>query len=362
MPADTRPIAGSTASADANRRWVLAYRPEKVVREDCFRLETAPVPACAEGQFVVRVVYLSLAPVMAQYVIDGGVIADPVAIGDVMRGRGVGYVVASRHPQWREGDIVHGSFGWQDYAVSDGSGMTFRYQAKAPMSYALGLLGLTGFTAYFGLTEAGGLTRGDRVLVSGAAGGVGSVVGQLAMALGASQAVGLCGSDEKVAVATSQLGYTDAINYRRDDLRAAIAERFPEGIDLYFDNVGGEILEIAIDQIAERGRIALCGAISQYEQGADKRGPRNYFDLVYRNARMQGFHIYSYRHLYAEAEAVMAALWADGKLSALEDRLEGLQTMPAALRRLFEGRNTGKQIVQIAEDPYSDGSRPLASA
>ena len=181
-------------------------------------------------------------------------------------------------------------------------------------------------------------------------GGVGSLVGQLAHAMGAAITVGLCGSDEKVALATGSLGYDAALNYRREDLDAALDAALPEGVDLYFDNVGGTLLERAIARLRHGGRIALCGAISQYEQ-AEKRGPANYFDLVYRNARMQGFHIYAYRDRYPEAEARMAAWWTEGRLSPLEDRLLGLAQMPAALRRLYGGANHGKQVVQIAEEP-----------
>ena len=337
-------------AAQTNRRWVLRHRPERVVTRDCFELQEGTVPEPADGEFLVRVVYLSLAPVMAQYVIDGGVIADPVAIGAVMRGRGAGIVVRSRHPAYREGDAVHGSFGWQDYALSDGSGMTFHYQAEAPLSLALGLLGLTGFTAYFGLVDAGELRAGDRVLVSGAVGGVGSVAGPLAGLLGAGKVVGLCGGLEKCALATSRLNYDEALDYRGADLEQQLDRALPDGIDVYFDNTGGRILELSIARMRDRGRIALCGAISQYEQ-TQKRGPANYFDLVYRNARTQGFHIYSYRDRYGEAESRMAAWYRDGQLPVLEDRLTGLAQMPDALRRLYEGANSGKQVVQIAEEP-----------
>ena len=337
-----------------NRQWRLASRPKAVIDDDTFRLDESPVLEPGDGEFVVRVVYLSLAPVQRAYIIDGGVIEKPLPIGEVMRGRGVGYVVASRHPGFAEGDVVHGPFGWQDYAVSDGSGLTFKMRDWAhSIATGIGILGLTGFTAYFGLFDIGQVRAGETVLVSGAVGGVGSVAGQLA-AIAGCRAVGIAGSDEKCRLGRDRLGYSAMINYREDDIPVRIRATCKDGIDVYFDNVGGDILEAAIDHIAQDGRIVLCGSISQYLSDGKKRGPANYFDLVYRNASMRGFHIYSFANRFAEAEARMARWLREGRLVYAEDRLHGLEQMPAALGRLFSSSNTGKQVVQIADDPISE--------
>ena len=334
-----------------NRRWVLARRPQGLVSAGDFRLEEVDVPEPQDGEFLVRLHWLSLAPVMAQYVLDGGTIEKPVAIGETMRGRGVGRVIASRHPGFPEGAVVHGPFGWQDYAISDGKRLTYvsRYAGRvAPMSTAIGVLGITGYTAYFGM-ELAQPQPGDRILVSGAVGGVGSSVGQIARIRGCGSIVAICGSAEKARLATDRLGYDAAIDYRADDLEAALDRHFPNGIDIYFDNVGGRMLELALDRLRQKARIVLCGAISQY-MSADGRpvGPGNYFKLAYANASMQGFQIYAFADRYPEAEAALGGWIEEGRLTFLEDRLEGLEVMPDALVRLYTGGNVGKQVVRIA--------------
>lgn len=335
-----------------NRQWRLRERPREQIDAGTFELVHAAIPEPAAGEFLVRVCYLSLAPVMRAYVTDGGVIERPLDIGAVMRGRGVGYVVASRHPDFAEGDIVHGPFGWQDYALSDGTGRVVKMHHWAhSISTGLGILGLTGFTGYFGMFDKGRPRPGDAVLVSGALGGVGSVAGQLARIAGAVP-VAICGSEEKCRIAVDDLGYADAINYRTDDVPARIAAMFPNGIDVYFDNVGGPTLEAAIDNMAFDGRIVVCGSISQYlNADGSPRGPSNYFQIVYRHVSLLGFHIYSYEDRYAEAERRMAQWIEEGQLIQLEDRLEGMEVMPEALIGLFTGDNIGKRVVQIADEP-----------
>ncbi len=335
-----------------NRAWVLAKRPTTQIEEDTFSLEEQAVPEPDDGEFVVRVCYLSLAPVMRSYVIDGGVVEDPLPIGATMMGRGVGYVINSRHPDFDVGDVVHGPFGWQEYACSDGTGRVFKMKAWGKsISSGLGVLGLTGFTAYFGLFDKGKPQPGENVLVSGAVGGVGSVVGQLAR-IGGARPVAICGSDKKCRLAVAKLGYAAAINYRTENVAERVAELFSNGIDVYFDNVGGDILETAIDNMAENGRIVICGAISQYtSEDGRKYGPSNYFEMVYKNVSMNGFHIYSYKDRYSEAEARMASWMDEGQLVGLEDGMQGLEQMPAALIGLFSGANIGKRIVKIAEEP-----------
>jgi NADPH-dependent curcumin reductase CurA len=337
---------------EINRRWVLARRPVGLVSASDFRLEEAPAPEPAEGQFVVRQHYLSLAPVMAQYVLDGGTIEKPVAIGETMRGRGVGRVTASRHPRFREGDVVHGPFGWQDYAVSDGARLTYvsRYAGRvAPMSTAIGVLGVTGYTAYFGM-DLVKPRPGDRILVSGAVGGVGSSVGQIARIMGCSPIIAVCGGEDKRRMATERLGYDAAIDYRHGPIGPALDALTPEGLDIYFDNVGGPTLEAALDRLRQSARVALCGAISQYMADGKPVGPSNYFKLAYANATMIGFQIYAFADRYAEAEEALADWIMQGKLTWLENRLDGLEVMPAALAGLFSGANLGKQIVRIAPE------------
>lgn len=348
-------MGGLTQTYSMNARWVLARRPVGLVAESDFRLEEVPVPSMGDGQFLVQVIYLSLAPVMAQYVLDGGVIEKPVAIGETMRGRGVGLVVSSRHAGFAVGDVVHGPFGWQKFAISDGKGLVFKMRDWAgAISNGLGVLGLTGFTAYFGLFDVARVRAGDTVLVSGAVGGVGSVVGQLARIAGADP-LGIAGSDAKCSIAVESLRYRAAINYNSENVRSRIATLAPDGLNVYFDNVGGEILEAAIDNMTHEGRIAICGSISQYLANDSKKGPANYFNIVYRNVRMHGFHIYSYASRFAEAEARLARWISDGRLAPREDRIQGLESMPAALQRLFASANTGKQVVQIADDSVSVG-------
>ncbi len=348
-PASTQP----GQSATINRQWRLRKRPTGIIDPDTFELVETEIPDPAEGEFCVRLAFLSLAPVMRAYILDGGVIEDLLPIGHVMRGRGVGEVIASRHPDFAIGEIVHGPFGWQDYAISDGSGRVLKMNTRAgSASLALGALGLTGFTAYFGLFDIGRPVAGERVLVSGAAGGVGSIAGQLARIAGC-ETVGICGGPEKGRWIVEDLGYDAAVDYRTSNTAERIGAANREGIDVYFDNVGGELLETAIDHIREDGRIIVCGSISQYLSGEEKRGPANYFDLVYRNARMHGFHIYKYANRFAEAEARMSRWIEAGKLKAVEDRHIGLERTPNALRGLFESANYGKCVVQVGDDPLA---------
>jgi NADPH-dependent curcumin reductase CurA len=336
-----------------NRQWVLAARPQGPVRETDFRLIERPLPQLEPGQFLIRTLYLGVAAVMRGYMLNTETFERPLALGDVMHGRGVGRIVASRNPDWPEGLIVHGKLGWQDYAVADGSPYYLMYpvrQRVAPVSTALGVLGLTGFTSYLGLVDVGAVRAGDTVLVSGAAGGVGSNVGQIARNLGA-RAIGLAGSDEKCRLLTERLGYAGAINYRSEDVGARIGALCPDGIDVFFDNVGGEILDIGLLHLRRHARVVLCGAISQYIDGFERPRPlANAFQIFKKMARMEAFFIYEMAKHFPRAEAALAAWIAAGRLYYQEDILDGLERMPEALIRLFEGRNVGKQLVRVAAD------------
>jgi len=341
-------------SGQVNRRWVMASRPDPAVCEDNFRLESVPIPQPGPGQFLVRTLYLSLAPVMRMYLIDGAGIEKPLAIGETMRGRGVGEVVASNHPGYAVGDIVQGKLGWQAYSVSDGSPYFMMYkvqQRQVPFSTALGVLGVTGFTAYLGLTRVGGLKAGDTVVVSGAAGGVGSNCGFIVRNLGG-RAIGIAGSDEKCRVLVEKLGYDAAINYRSEDVERRLGELCPQGVDLFFDNVGGTILDAGLAHISRYARVVLCGRIAEYlKSGDDRYCLRHWWRVGQQRARMEAFFIYDLEAHFAAAEAQMAAWIAEGRMGYQEDVLEGLEHMPRALMRLYEGRNVGKQLVRVAEPP-----------
>jgi len=335
-----------------HRRWVLAARPEGAVRESDFRLEEAPVPSPGPGEFRIRTLYLSVAPVMRRYMLDGAGIEKPLELGEVMRGRGVGEVVVSNHPKFQVGDIVHGKLGWQEYSVSDGSPYYMMYKVEqrlVPVSTAIGVLGVTGFTSYLGLVDVGAAKAGETVLVSGAAGGVGSNVGWIARNLGC-RVVGLAGTDEKCELLTAELGYHAAINYRTDNVPAKIAEHCPQGIDVFFDNVGGEILDHALAALRRYGRVVCCGRISEYlKDESQTYRLRNWHMIGKSRGRMEGFFIYDLEAHFARAERQMAEWLTAGKMRYREDVLEGIEEMPRALIRLYEGKNVGKQIVKVAE-------------
>jgi NADPH-dependent curcumin reductase len=335
-----------------NRQWVLAERPAgRAVRESDFRLQTAQRPSPAAGELLIRTLYLSVAPVMRQYMLDGAGFEKPLAIGEVMRGRGVGVVVESHHPDYAAGDIVQAKLGWQEYVVSDGSPWWMMYkvhQRSAPYSTAIGVLGVTGFTSYLGLVDIGQARAGECVLVSGAAGGVGSNVGQIARNLGCGPVIGIAGSDEKCALLTARLGYDAAINYRSEDLDRRLAELCPNGVDVFFDNVGGNTLDTVLMHLARHARIVLCGRISEYLDNEEQPYTlRNYQQLHKQMARMQAFFIYELERDFQRAEAAMAQWIAEGRLTYAEDVLEGIEQMPRALMRLYEGANSGKQLVRV---------------
>jgi NADPH-dependent curcumin reductase CurA len=333
-----------------NRQWVLAERPTGPVRASNFRLVETLLRPLEEGEFRIEVLYLGVAAVMRGYMLNTEKFERPLAIGDVMHGRGVGRIVESRHPEWQVGEIVHGKMGWQQYAIADGSPyyLMFKvHQRVAPVSTALGVLGLTGFTSYLGLVDIGAVQAGDRVLVSGAAGGVGSNVGQIARLLGADP-VGIAGSHDKCALLTARLGYRAAIDYRHEPVEQRIGELFPDGIDVFFDNVGGEILDAGLVHLRRHARVVLCGAISQYIDGVERPyALRNAFAIFKKMARMEAFFIYELGDRFERAELQLADWIAAGQLHYQEDILEGIERMPEALVRLFEGRNVGKQLVRV---------------
>lgn len=333
-----------------NRQWCLAERPiGRAVRESDFTLEERPVPDIESGEFLVRTRYLSVAPVMRNYMIDGAGIEDPLAIGDVMRGRGVGEIVESKNEKWPVGTIVQGKLGWQDYAVATGEPGSLMFpirQTVAPIATGLGVLGMTGFTAYCALKDIGIPQRGETVVVSGALGGVGNIAVQLARLMGC-RVVGIAGSDEKCRVLQEKLGCYATINYKNNQLEGDLKKAAPEGVDIFFDNVGGSILDAVLMHLNRYARIICCGRISEYLNDEPYK-LRNWGQVGHKRAKMQGFFVYDYEPMFEEAEQVMADWVASGELTYQEDCLSGLEMMPAALIRLYEGRNVGKQIVHVS--------------
>jgi NADPH-dependent curcumin reductase CurA len=334
----------------------LAARPVGFPKESDFRIVEAPVPAAGPGEILVRTVYLSLDPYMRGRMSDARSYVPPVALGDVMEGGTVGEVVRSNHPGFAVGDVVEGRLGWQEYAVSAGKGVRKIDSTIAPISTALGVLGMPGLTAYFGLLEVGQPKPGETVVVSAASGAVGGLVGQIAKLRGC-RAVGLAGSDAKVAYITGELGYDAGINYRTaPDLDAALQAACPNGVDVYFDNVGGRITEAVSRHVNTFARFAICGLISQYNLTEPELAPRNERFVLTSRVRIQGFIVFDFAARYKEALAQLGAWVRDGKLKYREDVVEGLERAPAALIGLLQGRNFGKMLVRVGPEPIAAGA------
>jgi NADPH-dependent curcumin reductase len=272
----------------------------------------------------------------------------PVGIGEVMRAGGAGRVVASNDSRYSEGDQVVGMLGVQEQAIVDAKGLSKADTQLAPLEKWLSVLGMTGMTAYFGLLDIGRPEPGQTVVVSAAAGAVGSIVGQIAKLQGA-RAVGIAGGPEKCARLTGEYGYDAAIDYKSEDVPRALRAACPDGIDVYFDNVGGEILDAALAQLAFRARVVICGAISQYNETGPMRGPANYMSLLVNNASMTGYVVFHYASRYAEAARQLAEWYAAGKLVSREDVVHGLDRFPDALLKLFEGTNDGKLVLAVGD-------------
>ncbi len=340
-----------------NRQWTVAERPVKDLAKHHFGYRETAIPTPGPGEVLLKTHYLNVAPVMRMYMMaeGGGESTEAVLqLGDVIHGRGVAEVLESHHPEFAPGDFVHGQLGWQTHKVS-----TMTAQEKfvkmrrrgVPAWYGLSALGMTGYSAWCGFVSRGEPRPGDAVLVSGAAGGVGSLVVQIARARGCTPVIGIAGGPEKCALVT-RLGADSAIDYRNDDVPARLAERFPEGLDIYFDNVGGELLEAALEHLAPRARVVLCGSISEYTRD-EPFGPRNYTRLRKGDSDMRGFFVYNHADEFEAAETEMAAWIREGRLRGLVDFSEGFESLPEALMGLYTGSNFGKRMVRIypGEDP-----------
>ena len=333
--------------AERNRRLVLAERPTGMVDEQTVRMEEVDAPEPGPGEALARVRYLSIDPTIRTWMDDAPGYLPPIAIDEVVRSGGIVEVVRSNSEKYKPGDLLFGFTGWQEYVVaSEATGYQALPDGVAP-TLALSLFGITGMTAYFGLIDVGKVKEGDVVVVSAAAGATGSTVGQIAKIKGAAKVIGIAGGPKKCAGIVDELGFDEAIDYKSDDVAARLREAAPDGIDLFFDNVGGDILDACLARLALRGRIVLCGAISGYNDRGTAKGPANYANLIIKRGRMEGFLILDYFDRLDEGRAEVAGWLAEGKIKSSEHIVEGLENAPEALNLLFTGGNTGKVIVQV---------------
>jgi NADPH-dependent curcumin reductase len=334
-----------------NRQWLLAARPKGIIKESDFRWNETVVPPLKDGQVVVRNLAFSFDPTQRGWMsMDTYIPAIPV--GQTMKAATVGQVVESKKPGFAKGDLVQGLFGWEDYTVSAGEGMMGLQalpRGTDPI-LALSLLGITGLTAYFGTLSVGAVKAGDTFVVSGAAGATGSVAGMIAKIKGC-RVVGIAGGREKCDWLVKEAGFDAAIDYKNEKVGEALTKACPKGIDVYFDNVGGEILDDALARLALGARIVLCGAISQYNNLGERTpvGPKNYFNLLLFGARMEGFLVFHFAARYPEAIGEMSKWYAEGKIKNQVDLQHGLENAPKTIIRLFTGANFGKQLLKLGD-------------
>ena len=331
-----------------NTQLLLNKRPFGMPEEDVWRVESNEIGELAEGEMLVKIIYVSLDPAMRGWMNDVKSYIPPIGLGEVMRSGGVGKVIKSRNENFKEGEYACGVSGVQEYCVTDGKGWVKVDPNQLPLEKYLGVVGMPGFTAYFGLLEVGQPKEGETVLISGAAGAVGSIVGQIAKIKGC-RAVGIAGGPEKCDYVVNELGFDACIDYKNDDVRKGIKEHCPDGIDVYFDNVGGEILDHALARIRRKARIVICGAISQYNNKEMIKGPANYLQLLVQGARMEGFVVFHFAHKYPEAAGNLAQWMAQGKIKSDEHIEKGIENFYPTFKRLFSGDKKGKLVLQIAE-------------
>ncbi|HYM59063.1 MAG TPA: NADP-dependent oxidoreductase [Solirubrobacteraceae bacterium] len=331
-----------------NHQFRLGARPTGMPDRSDWDYTEEPVADPADGELLVKVLYISLDPAMRGWMNDARSYIAPVGIGEVMRAIGVGQVIATRHPRFAEGDCITGGVGVQEYAILDGDGAVKVDPELAPLPVYLNTLGMPGMTAYFGLLDVGRPQPGETVVVSGAAGAVGATVGQIAKLKGC-HVVGIAGGAGKCRLILDEFGFDAAIDYKADDVRAALKKSCPDRVHVYFDNVGGDILDAVLARLARGARIALCGAVSQYNSEGGMRGPANYMSLLVNRASMTGFVVFDYADRYGDAAHEMGGWMAEGKLKSREDIVAGLETFPDTLLKLFRGENTGKLVLQVAD-------------
>jgi NADPH-dependent curcumin reductase len=343
----------STASP-VNRQVLLASRPVGMPTRENWRIVDAPLPEPVPGGVLIKTLMVSLDPAMRGWMNEGKSYIEPVGIGEVMRAGGVGRVVASNNPELSVGEYVSGSLGVQQYCAIDAAGIQRTGLVKidprlAPLPKWLNALGMPGMTAYFGLLDVGQPKAGETVVVSGAAGAVGQTVGQVAKIKGC-RVVGIAGGAAKCDFVVKELGFDACIDYKSGSVRDGLKQHCPKGVDVYFDNVGGDILDTVLTRINRKARIVICGAISQYNNTGPVKGPSNYLSLLVNRARMEGIVVFDYAPRYGEAVRDIAQWMGEGRFTSREDVVEGIDTFPETLLKLFDGENFGKLVLKVGED------------
>ncbi len=334
---------------NVNKQVLLNKRPIGLPKKDTWAFVETKIQQPNKGEFLIKCEYISLDPAMRGWLNDSKSYIEPVQLQEVMRAGGVGKIIASNHDDFKEGEYVYGQTGVQQYVITNGSGFHKVDPALAPLPVYTGTLGMTGMTAYFGILEVGELQEGDTVLVSGAAGAVGSIVGQIAKIKNC-KVVGIAGGPDKCNYLINELGFDGAIDYKNDDLNLKIKEYFPKGIDIYFDNVGGEILDAALGRLAMHARIVICGAISQYNTTSEVKGPSNYMALLVYRATMKGMLVFDFAKDYEKAAIQMSQWMLQGKLKSKEDIYEGIENFHETFLKLFSGKKLGKLVLKVNED------------
>lgn len=331
-----------------NKQWKLKSRPVGEPNADTWEYGESDIPSIADGQFLIKIQYVSLDPAMRGWLNDAKSYIEPVQIGDVMRAGTVGEVIESQHPQFAVGDFVVGHSGVQQYAVSDGKGVHKVDPKLAPLSTYLGVLGMPGMTGYFGLLKSGQPKSGETVVVSGAAGAVGGLVGQIAKIKGC-RVVGIAGGEDKCKFLVDELGFDAAIDYKNENVKKALRQACPKGVDVFFDNVGGDILDAVLTQINFKARIVICGAISQYNNTTPIKGPSNYLSLLVNRARMEGIVVFDNIKEYPIAMQEISGWIQSGQMKVKEHIVDGIETFPNTLMMLFKGENFGKLILKVGD-------------
>jgi NADPH-dependent curcumin reductase CurA len=350
--------ARRSCTVTVNRQWLLKRRPEAAISADDFEFREVPLEPLSDGEARLRVLWLSFDPAQRGWINESPGYVAAVAIGAPMRAGAIAQVVESRHAELKVGDLVQGTFGWQDYVTLPANPPAEfaaiypvrRIRPQGPMTHELGVYGITGLTAYFGMLDLGEPGAGDTVVVSGAAGATGSVAGQIAKLKGA-RVIGIAGGPAKCRFLTERCGFDAAIDYRNEKISKRLKELAPDGIDVFYDNVGGEALDAALVNLAKHARVVLCGGISSGYGTSLPPGPKFYMQLVIRSATMRGFLVLDFKERFPQAIRDLSQWVAAGRIHVAEDIVEGFERAPATLRRLFEGGNLGKQLLKVADPP-----------